>query len=85
DGVLPKRPAPRRFGGRGVLYAEEDLRIDGDLRAATTSIADVPRPGSVARRGEPVTSIISSARDRDGALALLRRRCSRIRRALRGL
>ncbi|HPY72434.1 MAG TPA: ATP-grasp domain-containing protein [Methanothrix sp.] len=85
DGVLPKRPAPRRFGGRGVLYAEEDLRIDGDLRAATTSIADVPRPGSVARRGEPITSIISSARDRDGALALLRRRCSRIRRALRGL
>jgi len=85
DGVLPKRPQPRRSGGRGVLYAEDGLKIDGDLRAVNRRIADVPRPGSSLKRGDPVTSILSSAADRDGALALLRRRSSSIRRALRGL
>ena len=84
DGVLPKRPQPRGYGGRGVLYAEDDLKIDGDLRAVTRWIADVPSPGSSLKRGEPVTSILSSAGDGDGALALLRRRSSSIRRALRG-
>ncbi|AET64013.1 ATP-grasp domain-containing protein [Methanothrix harundinacea] len=85
DGLLPKRPQPRRSGGRGVLYAEDGLKIDGDLRAVNRWIADVPSPGSSLKRGDPVTSILSSAADRDGALALLRRRSSSIRRALRGL
>ena len=85
DGVLPKRPQLRRSGGRGVLYAEDGLKIDGDLRAVNRWIADVPSPGSSLKRGDPVTSILSSAADRDGALALLRRRSSSIRRALRGL
>ena len=85
DGLLPRRPQPRRSGGRGVLYAEDGLKIDGDLRAVNRWIADVPSPGSSLKRGDPVTSILSSAGDRDGALALLRRRSSSIRRALRGL
>ncbi|MGC9514369.1 ATP-grasp domain-containing protein [Methanocrinis sp.] len=83
DGRLPRRPKPRGFGGRAILFAKDDLKIDVDLRIATKKVADVPRPGSFAKKGEPVASIKSFGKERVGALELLRRRSSLIYEALR--
>jgi predicted ATP-grasp superfamily ATP-dependent carboligase len=82
DGRLPKRLKPRGFGGRGVLFAKEDLKIEVDLRGATAWVADVPRPGTFAKRGEPIISIKSFGKERGEALDLLRRRSSSIYGAL---
>jgi len=83
DGDLPERPKPRGFGGRGVLFAKADIKIEEDLRGATEWIADVPRPGTVAKRGDPVSSILSFAEDRKGAMDLLKSRSSAVYRAFR--
>jgi predicted ATP-grasp superfamily ATP-dependent carboligase len=83
DGYLPERPKPRGFGGRGVLFAKDDLKIGADLRGVSRWITDVPRPGSFAKRSDPVTSIISFGENRKWAVNLLLSRSSAIYRACR--
>jgi predicted ATP-grasp superfamily ATP-dependent carboligase len=83
DGRLPRRPKARGFGGRAILFAKDDLKIEADLRGATKWVADVPRPGSFAKRGEPIISIKSFGKERGEAVDLLRRRSSSIYGALR--
>ncbi len=85
DGILPKRPKPRGFGGRGVVFARENLKIELDIRAATKGVADVPRPGSFAKRGDPVASVQSFGDKRSRAMDLLRSRSSAIYRCLSSL
>jgi len=84
DGILPARPKPRGFGGRGVVFAKSDLKIEEDLRRATKWVADVPRPGSFAKRGEPVTSVLSFGKNGKEAIKLLQSRSSAVYRACRG-
>ena len=83
EGTLPNRPKPRGFGGRAVLFAEAEAKIERDLKTVTAWIADVPRPGTVAKRGDPVSAILSFADDRTGAIDLLKRRSEAVYRALR--
>ncbi len=83
DGRLPRKPKPRGFGGRAIVFAKDDIKIGTDLRGATAWVADVPRPGSFAKRGEPIASIRSFGKERGDALDLLRRRSSSIYGALR--
>jgi hypothetical protein len=83
DGSLPDRPKPRGFGGRGVIFAKSDIKIEADLRTVTASIADVPRQGTIAKRGDPLSSILSFGEDRKGAMDLLKRRSSAVYRAFR--
>lgn len=83
EGRLPERPTPRGFGGRGVLFAKDDLKISADLRDVSKWITDVPRPGSFAKRGDPVTSVISFGEKRNRAVDLLLSRSSAVYRACR--
>ncbi len=83
DGSLPDRPKPRGFGGRGVIFAKSDIKIGADLRTVTASIADVPRPGTIAKRGDPLSSILSFGEDWKGAMDLLKRRSWAVYRAFR--
>ncbi len=83
DGDLPERPRPRGFGGRGVLFAKDDLKIGADLRGVSRWVADVPRRGSFARRGDPITSIQSFGENRKMAVDLLQSRSSAVYRACR--
>lgn len=81
DGTLPERTKPRGFGGRGILFADGDLYIEADIRGITHWVADVPRPGSVLKRGDPVTSILSYGKEKKTAVDLLKRRSLKISRA----
>jgi predicted ATP-grasp superfamily ATP-dependent carboligase len=83
EGRLPERTKPRGFGGRAILFAEDDLKIGVDLRCATKWVADIPRPGSFAKRGDPIASVLSFGEYREEAVDLLRRRSSLIYGALR--
>lgn len=83
DGTLPEMPKPRGFGGRGVLFAKDDLKIEVDLRGFTRWVADVPRPGSFAKKGDPVSSILSFGENRKTAMDLLQSRSSAVFRACR--
>jgi len=83
EGRIPRRPKPRGFGGRAILFARDDLKIEADLRSAGNWVADVPRPVSFAKRGDPVASIKSFGKERGEALDLLRQRSSMIYGALR--
>jgi len=83
EGILPERPRPRGFGGRGIVFAKTGLKIEGDLRCATKWIADVPRPGSLARMNEPVSSVLSFGKSRKEAIKLLQTRSSAIYQACR--
>ncbi len=85
DGDLPNRPKPRGFGGRGILFAEDDLKIEADLRGVSRWVADVPRPGTFAKRGDPVSSILSFGENRKRAMDLLKSRSSAIFQACRRL
>ena len=84
DGTLPERPRPRGFGGRGIVFAKEDLKIVEDLRRATKWVADVPRQGSIAKVNEPVSSVLSFGKNRNEAIKLLQSRSSAVYRACRG-
>ncbi len=83
DGRLPEKPKPRGFGGRAIVFAKDDTKIGTDLGGATACVADVPRPGSFAKRGDPIISIKSFGKERGEALDLLRQRSSSIYEALR--
>ncbi|UEC41907.1 MAG: ATP-grasp domain-containing protein [Methanothrix sp.] len=85
EGVLPERPKPRGFGARGILFADGNLGICADLRSVTPWVADVPRPGSMAKRGDPVVSILSYGKEKSKAVDLLKGRSWRILRACRRL
>jgi len=78
DGNLPERPKPRGFGGRAILFAKDDLKIEADLRGVTRWVADVPRPGSSAKKGDPIASIKSFGEERKKAMDLLQSRSSAI-------
>lgn len=85
DGNLPERPKPRGFGGRAILFAKDDLKIEEDLRDVSRWVADVTRPGSCAKKSDPVSSILSFGENRKKAIDLLQSRSSAIFRACRRL
>jgi predicted ATP-grasp superfamily ATP-dependent carboligase len=54
----------RMAAGRGVLYAERQMTVKGDLRSDIKEICDVPSPGYRPAIGQPVTSINALGSDR---------------------
>lgn len=88
DGILPKRrlPVPRRAAGRLIFYAPKDLRIgleplmggftDGSACSLACSpaygLTDIPWPGSMIKKGDPVASILATGENRADVLKLLK-------------
>lgn len=77
DGRLPARPRPRLTAGRAIVFASRDLQIDEDLSSPGT--ADVPRPGSRMKAGDPVLSLLATGKDRAEVLAQLMERAAELR------
>ncbi len=72
NGRLPVSSKERRAAGRAIVYAKKNVKIDLDLRRRVSGIADVPAPGSLMERGQPVLSIISTGTGRGDVLRSLR-------------
>jgi predicted ATP-grasp superfamily ATP-dependent carboligase len=69
EGCLPARPRPQLVAGRSILFASRDLQINEDLSGP--SVADVPKPGSRIKMGDPVLSLLATGKDRSEVLAQL--------------
>ncbi|MFB3765246.1 MAG: ATP-grasp domain-containing protein [Methanotrichaceae archaeon] len=81
DGILPEYPNPEKVAGRAIIYAEDELRIDGDLSSAW--ITDIPRIGSIIKKEDPVASILAIGRDREHTVNMLIKRAQRLRKNLK--
>jgi predicted ATP-grasp superfamily ATP-dependent carboligase len=73
---LPARPRLRLAAGRAIVFAPRDLQINEDLSGPCT--ADVPRPGSRIKRGDPVISLLATANNRAKVLSQLMARAEKL-------
>ncbi len=86
QGVLPELPlpVPSRSAGRIIFYAREDLRIGPRLflEGLVDGLTDIPRPGSLIKKSDPVASILAMGANRTDVLKLLMDRAAELNRAL---
>lgn len=82
EGLLPQEPVPKRTAGRTVIYAGQDLLIDGI--ASGSWITDIPRPGSVVPKGEPLASVVAAGDNREEVVKLLKERAAQALRWFQG-
>jgi uncharacterized protein len=83
-GILPERPTPKKVAGRSILFADKSIKIDEPLTRWITGkewITDVPRPGSVIKKSDPVASVLASGRGRAEVLDRLMARTTILRMA----
>ncbi len=83
DGCLPERSTYRRTAGRAIIYADDDLKIEEGLSASVEWITDIPRPGSIIKRDDPVASILAVGGSREIVLRQLMNRATMLRVRLR--
>lgn len=80
QGWLPSTPAIRCSAGRAILYATRPLEIKERLLLPWT--ADVPRPGSVIKRDDPILSIMATGSNRGEVLGRMQERAAAIRKMI---
>ncbi|WP_457619853.1 ATP-grasp domain-containing protein [Methanopyrus sp.] len=68
DGNLPERWRVRGWSCKRVIYAQDTVRVPHLSWAR-----DIPRPGTVVPRGEPVCSVIASSSTPSGARSMAKR------------
>jgi hypothetical protein len=84
SGQLPaRRPEPRGFAARSILFADRDVAVDGDLGALREFVADIPWPGTFFEKDQAVVSVYGRGTTRDAALALLDKHISTVRQYMR--
>ncbi len=85
-GDLPERTmaVPCRTAGRIIYYAPEDLIVNNNLESDNSieGLADIPRQGSIIKRGDPVASLLATGKSRADVLGSLMERSSELERAL---
>ncbi|VVB63417.1 ATP-grasp domain protein [uncultured archaeon] len=83
-GILPEKPTPKKVAGRAILFADENVKIGEPLTRLILGkdwITDVPRPGSVIKKSDPVASVLATGRGRAEVLDLLMARTTMLRMA----
>jgi uncharacterized protein len=85
-GILPERPFSKRVAGRAILFADDSVKIGEPLTCWIMGkdwVTDVPRPGSVIKKSDPVASVLATGRDRAEVLDLLMERTAMLRTAVK--
>jgi predicted ATP-grasp superfamily ATP-dependent carboligase len=75
---IPKKRS-KRFFGKGILYANRDLKV-GDL-TKIGNVGDIPVPGARIRREDPLCSIYASGRNSNAVFSDLLKKAGEIRYA----
>ena len=78
-----RRPEPREFAARSILFADQDMTVNADLGALRGFVADIPWPGTFFEKDQAVVSVYGRGRDRDTTLALLDKHISTVRQYMR--
>jgi len=80
-GTIPDAmPKPLRFAARRILFAERDLTIRDDLKHLAPRISDIPWMGSEFEEGAAVMSVYGWGKTRAGALDMLDKTITHLRR-----
>jgi len=85
EGTLPAAPPPARPGywGKAIVYAAERLVAPATAGWIRRGIRDVPHPGTVLARGQPVCTVFAHARTAARCEAELQSRAEAVRQACR--
>ncbi|MGV8088652.1 MAG: ATP-grasp domain-containing protein [Methanothrix sp.] len=76
-GLLPSRPTIKCTAGRAIVYAPATTEIKKRMLFPWT--ADVPRPGSMIGRDDPILSVLAKGSNRGEVLSRLKERAAMIR------
>ena len=68
---LEERSAASLFFGKAILFAEKDIMVGDTRRWVTRGIRDIPFPGDKIKRGQPICTLLVSAREREECLSRL--------------
>ncbi|MDG6256391.1 MAG: ATP-grasp domain-containing protein [Methanomicrobiaceae archaeon] len=80
-GAIPAAmPEPRRFAARRILFADRDLVVADDLKHLAPRISDIPWVGSEFEDGAAVVSAYGWGSTRAGALDMLDKTITHLRR-----
>jgi predicted ATP-grasp superfamily ATP-dependent carboligase len=83
-GILPQcSPSPRQVAVRSILFAEEDLTINADLKHLASCVADIPWPGTSFDAGQALVSVYGWGQTREAACSLLDKHISTVRQYIR--
>jgi predicted ATP-grasp superfamily ATP-dependent carboligase len=81
--LLSRRPEPREFAARSILFADRDMTVTADLGALREFVSDIPWPGTFFEKDQAVVSVSGRGPTRDAALALLDKHISIVRQYMR--
>lgn len=81
-GLLPSRPAIQCTAGRAIIYAPRSAEIKERMLFPWT--ADVPRPGSIIGRDDPILSVMAKGSNRVEVISCLQDRAAMIRELTKG-
>ncbi|GFP19802.1 hypothetical protein HKBW3S03_01306 [Candidatus Hakubella thermalkaliphila] len=87
QGELPSFSLEERFPaslffGKAILFAEKDITV-GDTRGwVARGIRDVPFPGDKIKRGQPICTLLATARGREECLSKLVAQAQELKRVL---
>lgn len=84
NSIEAKKLSPKGFWCKGIIYAERNLKITGDL-TKIENCADILRNDTTVDAGSPVCSVFGSAKSRDGAFDSMKDKIVEVRRYLRGI
>jgi predicted ATP-grasp superfamily ATP-dependent carboligase len=83
-GRLPaRRPEPREYAARSILFADRDMTVNANLKALREFVADIPWPGAFFEQDQAIVSVYGHGPDRKTALAMLDKHISSVRQYMR--
>jgi hypothetical protein len=83
QGMLPIQQKPVRFAARSILFADNDLRLEVDLKKLSPLVADIPWPGTFFEKDQAIVSVYGTGASRDEALSVLDKNISIVRQYMR--
>ncbi len=78
-GHLADHLASHKVAGRIIFYARDDLRITSNIGLSIENLTDIPRPGSLIKKGDPVASVLATGDRRADVLRRLKQRAEELR------
>ncbi len=83
QGMLPVQKKPVRFAARSILFADQDLTLNVDLKKLSPMVADIPWPGTFFEKDQAIVSVYGAGASRDEALSVLDKNISTVRQYMR--
>ena len=71
------------FVARSILFADNDMALNVDLKKLSPMVADIPWPGTFFEKDQAIVSVFGAGASRDEALSVLDKNISTVRQYMR--